>query len=61
MLELSEGTRIFVAVNPVDMRRSFDGSCATIAEALGNSPASGGFVFVPRQARRSDQGDHLGL
>lgn len=35
MLKLTDGSCIFVAVQPVDMRRSFDGLCATIVEALG--------------------------
>ena len=41
MLGLAPGSRIFMAVKPVDMRRSFDGLCATITEALGGDPLSG--------------------
>jgi hypothetical protein len=37
MLRLAPGSRIFMAVKPVDMRRSFDGLCATITEALGGA------------------------
>ena len=35
MLKLPPDTRIFMAVAPVDMRRSFSGLCAIIAETLG--------------------------
>jgi len=32
--------RISMAVQPIDMRRSFHGLCATIAEALRSNPLS---------------------
>ena len=35
MLKLPLGTRIFMAVAPVDMRRSFSGLCAIISETHG--------------------------
>lgn len=35
MLKLPPGTRIFMAMAPVDMRRSFSGLCAIITETLG--------------------------
>ena len=38
MLKLPPGTRIFMAVAPVDMRRSFSGLCAIITETLGANP-----------------------
>ena len=43
-----------MAVKPVDMRRSFDGSCATITEALGSSPLSGDvYLFRVKGADRT--------
>jgi transposase len=53
MLRLAPGSRIFMAVKPVDMRRSFDGLCATITEALGGDPLSGDvFLFRGKRADR---------
>lgn len=53
MLKVPEGARIFMAVKPVDMRRSFDGLCTTIVEALGSNPLSGDlFLF---RGKRSDR------
>jgi transposase len=53
MLRLPIGARIFMAVKPVDMRRSFDGLCATIAEALGSNPLSGDlYLFRGKRADR---------
>jgi len=53
MLKLPDGARIFMAVKPVDMRRSFDGLCATITEALGSSPMTGDlYLFRGRRADR---------
>jgi transposase len=45
MRTLPEGARIFMVVKPVDMRRSFDGLCATITEALGSNPLSDDFFL----------------
>jgi transposase len=53
MLKLPEPSRIFMAVKPVDMRRSFDGLCATITEALGSNPLSGDlYLFRGKRADR---------
>jgi len=53
MLRLAPGSRIFMAVKPIDMRRSFDGLCATITEALGGDPLSGDvFLFRGKRADR---------
>ncbi len=42
-----------MVVKPVDMRRSFDGLCATITEALGSSPLSGDwYLFRGKRADR---------
>lgn len=53
MLKLPPGTRIFMAVVPVDMRRSFSGLCAIITETLGANPI-GGDLFLFR-GKRSDR------
>jgi transposase len=53
MLRLAPGSRIFMAVKPVDMRRSFDGLCPKITEALGGDPLSGDvFLFRDKWAGR---------
>ena len=42
-----------MAVQPVDMRRSFDGLCATIVEALGDNSLSGDvYLFRGKRADR---------
>jgi len=42
-----------MAVAPVDMRRSFDGLCAAVIEALGGNPLAGDlFLF---RGKRSDR------
>ena len=53
MLKLPPDTRIFMAVTPVDMRRSFSGLCAIIAETPGANPL-GGDLFLFR-GKRSDR------
>lgn len=53
-----------MAVKPVDMRRSFDGLCATITEALGSSPLSGDvYLFRGKRAYRinANAWDRTGL
>lgn len=41
---------IWLAVEPADMRRSFDGLCALVSNHLGENPASGRwYVFVNRR------------
>jgi len=53
MLRLPQDSRIFMAVKPVDMRRSFDGLCATITEVLGSSALSGDvYLFRGKRADR---------
>lgn len=53
MLKLPPDTRVFMAVAPVDMRRSFSGLCAIITETLGANPI-GGDLFLFR-GKRSDR------
>jgi transposase len=53
MLRLPSETRIFMAVAPVDMRRSFDGLCATVMEVLAQNPLEGHlFLFRGKRADR---------
>jgi transposase len=53
VLKLAPGTRIFMAVAPVDMRRSFDGLAAAVMEVLRANPLEGHlFLFRGRRADR---------
>ena len=53
MLRLAQGTRVFMAVAPIDMRRSFDGLCAAVIETLQANPLDG-HLFLFR-GKRSDR------
>jgi transposase len=53
VLTLPPAVRIYVAVEPVDIRRSFDGLSAAVREILRQDPLSGHlFVFRNRRADR---------
>jgi transposase len=53
MLSLPSAVRIFVCLQPVDMRRSFDGLSALAEHVVGESPLSGHlFVFGSRRGDR---------
>lgn len=53
MLSLALPVRVFVCVEPVDMRRSFDGLAAMAEHVLGRDPFSGHlFVFGSRRGDR---------
>jgi transposase len=53
MLSLSPATRIFVALDPVDMRRSFNGLYAHVQTVLSQDPLSGHiFVFTNKARNR---------
>ena len=53
MLALTPATRIFVAVAPVDLRRSFEGLSAHVATVLEQQVLEGGlFVFTNRRRNR---------
>jgi transposase len=53
MLTLPPSTRVFVATEPADMRRSFDGLFALVRDFLGEDPLSGHlFVFRNRAGDR---------
>jgi transposase len=53
MLNLSTATRIFVALEPVDMRKSFNGLYARVQSVLREEPTSGHwFVFTNKLRNR---------
>ena len=53
MLSFSSAVRIYLAVDPVDMRKSFDGLYAVAANHLKENPMEGGlFVFSNRRRNR---------
>jgi transposase len=50
MILLSSAVRIYVAVEPVNMRRSFDGLMAQVRSVLARDPLSGHvFAFINRR------------
>ena len=53
MLSLSPATRIFVAVQAMDMRQGFNGLSAWVQSVLGEEPTSGHwFVFLNKRRNR---------
>lgn len=53
MFSLSPATRVFVALSPVDLRRSFNGLYGCVQEKLQQDPLSGHlFVFTNRARNR---------
>jgi transposase len=53
MLTLPSSVRIYVAAEPVDLRRGFDGLAATTRSVMGVDPLSGHvFVFLNRRRNR---------
>jgi transposase len=53
MLSLSPATRIFVALEPVDLRQSFNGLSARVQSMLAQDPCSGHlFLFTNRHHNR---------
>ena len=53
MLKLPPNTRIYLAVTPIDMRRSFDGLCAIVMEVLQQNPMDGHlFLFCGKGGNR---------
>ena len=54
MLSLPPSVRIFVATEPVDLRKGFDGLSAAAREVLRQDPLSGHlFVFINRRRNRA--------
>jgi len=50
MLDTGSGVRIYVATEPVDMRKSFSGLAGAVGKVLGKDPQSGTlFVFLNRR------------
>ncbi len=53
MLTVASGTRVYLASQPVDLRRGHDGLCALVRGTLGLDPYGGQlFVFVGRRGDR---------
>ena len=53
MLMASAGLRVFLARDPADLRRGFDGLAALTSSVIGQDPLSGHlFVFVNRRRDR---------
>ena len=50
MLSVSPGRRIWLCIQPTDMRRSFDGLSAQVKNHLGEDPTNGQwYVFINRR------------
>ncbi len=50
MLSFSGGLRVFVAIDPCDMCKGFNGLYALVTERLGEEPRNGAlFVFTNRR------------
>ena len=57
MLSLPSTVRIFVAAEPVDLRRGFDGLAAVTRSVVRQDPLSGHlFVFLNRRRDRAGSG-----
>jgi transposase len=53
VLSLSPATRVFVAVQPIDMRRSFNGLYADVQTVFGQDPLTGHlFLFTNKRRNR---------
>lgn len=53
MLSFAGSVRVFLAIEPCDMRKGFDGLHALVVERLGESATSGAlFVFTNRRRNR---------
>ena len=47
---IPQGTRVYFAIEPADMRKSYDGLAALAAATLSREPSAGGlFVFVNKR------------
>jgi hypothetical protein len=51
MLRVAPGVKVYLACQPVDMRRGFDGLSADVARALAADPYSGGSPCQPTGSR----------
>ena len=53
MLSFSGSLKVFVSIEPCDMRKGFNGLYATVTERLGEDPKAGAlFVFCNRRRNR---------
>jgi transposase len=53
MLSFTGGLKVFIALEPCDMRKSFNGLHALVSERLGEDPRQGAlFVFANRRKTR---------
>jgi len=53
MLSLSPATRVFLALDPIDGRKSFNGLTTLVKESLGQEPTSGFlFAFINKARNR---------
>jgi transposase len=53
MLTIAPGTKVYLAAEPVDLRRGHDGLCALVKSTLALDPFAGHlFVFVGRRGDR---------
>ena len=51
---IPQGTKVYFAVQPADLRRSFDGLAATAASTLAKDPTQGGlFVFINKRGNQA--------
>lgn len=51
MLPISPSIRVFLCIEPVDLRRGFDGLTQLVLDRLGTDPKQGGlFLFTNRRA-----------
>jgi transposase len=51
MLSFTGGLRVFVAVEPSDMRKGFDGLHALLTGRLGEEPLAGALLVFTKQRR----------
>lgn len=53
MLSFTGSLKVFLALTPQDMRKSFNGLCATVVEQLGGDPRQGAlYVFINKRHTR---------
>ena len=53
MLSFSGSLKVFVSVEPCDMRRSFDGLHNAVSSLLGEDPKSGALFVFTNKDRKS--------
>ncbi|WP_084731867.1 IS66 family insertion sequence element accessory protein TnpB [Microvirga vignae] len=54
MIQIAAGTKVYLACQPVDMRRGFDGLSAEVVNRLNADPYSGNlFVFRGRRGQQA--------